>query len=426
MVHLSGNDVLSPGPALLVAGSLGGDLISLTASGNSLRSLGNTGAVYLRQLDALNFSGNRCEALSVVNVVVVRSVDALVTIGGNLVLGTEPVQPPTPPKQANSTSTDEEGGVSLNVDLPGGGRLKVPLDTDRLTGNLEAFSDTAKEAFARVLTEKAAEEQVVLSELSFQEADAQGEESVTEERSAELSSSSLEAAKLMATAAPKYEIKLSNETLTGTKFLEGIRSADLSSRDIEAAVRGTKVSFESELEKQEVINELNSLRKSKATQEVLGRPETQTSAAKTVYSRIQSGDDSQAESLAKITRLFAAKGYSAAEAAAETRVLLERSSSDARAAYETLEQEVLGTEEARPATADALRRTSLLERVLSEDLFRRPTVVNPPKEPEPEPAPDPYQHSLVIIGGARVTAIGNTTTAGALVLHADEYLANNL
>lgn len=90
-VQLEGNHVQATGPALLLLGKAGGDIVSATIVGNELRSFGGAGAVYVRHTDATVFNGNECESLSAVNVVILRPQDAPVAVCGNVILGSQPV-----------------------------------------------------------------------------------------------------------------------------------------------------------------------------------------------------------------------------------------------------------------------------------------------------------------------------------------------
>ena len=72
-VQFEGNDVSASGPALLLLAD-GRDVVAANVVGNEMRSLGGTGATYVRKSDSTVFTGNRCEAVKVVTVVVMMVV----------------------------------------------------------------------------------------------------------------------------------------------------------------------------------------------------------------------------------------------------------------------------------------------------------------------------------------------------------------
>ncbi|APR75690.1 Hypothetical protein A7982_01036 [Minicystis rosea] len=90
-VQLEGNHVQSTGPALLIMGASGDGIVTASIVGNELRSSGRSGAVYVRNTDAIVFNGNECESLRSVNVVVMRPDRAPVAITGNVIVGAQPV-----------------------------------------------------------------------------------------------------------------------------------------------------------------------------------------------------------------------------------------------------------------------------------------------------------------------------------------------
>ncbi|MES2639542.1 MAG: DUF6519 domain-containing protein [Myxococcota bacterium] len=122
-IHIEGNDLSSPGPALLALGE-GADVLSTTVTGNSLRSEGRTGAAYLRHTDATVFVGNRCQAGNAVNVVLIVADDAPVTASANVILGAEPVAAPVRPMRPSN--------VSVGVPLADGTTVSVPLHPKEL------------------------------------------------------------------------------------------------------------------------------------------------------------------------------------------------------------------------------------------------------------------------------------------------------
>ena len=74
---------------------------------------------------------------------------------------------------------------------------------------------------------------------------------------------------------------------------------------------------------------------------------------------------------------------------------------------------------------------SVLHEVLADSFYTGGTGPKPvqdgtavPNVPVPPP-PDPYAHSVVILGGSRVAAVGNATTSGVHVQEADAVVELN-
>jgi hypothetical protein len=125
---------------------------------------------------------------------------------------------------------------------------------------------------------------------------------------------------------------------------------------------------------------------------------------------------------AKALALYLAAGFSPDRARAELQSALARSGGDTALAYQK-SKAALGV---AAAAAPAMRVASshLLEHVLLDAIDRPDIVVSvPPKASAP---PDPRTFSLVIVGGARVTALGNATTAGVHVHDAPQSVENNV
>jgi hypothetical protein len=156
VVHIEGNDVEASGPALLLlcSDAVGFDasLIAASVVANELRSLGRAGAVYLRHTDSTVFNGNRCQSIEAVNVVVLRVGRAPVSASGNVLLGAEPVTPPTPPIYVPQRPLDR---LTISVPVGGGSSISVPLDEQLLLGGLERRKQRASDTFANLLTELA-------------------------------------------------------------------------------------------------------------------------------------------------------------------------------------------------------------------------------------------------------------------------------
>jgi hypothetical protein len=149
--------------------------------------------------------------------------------------------------------------------------------------------------------------------------------------------------------------------------------------------------------------------------------------AASVFSRVATAGETQVGALATMSKLFTAQGFSANRTTAEIRALLESNEGNATKALGKLQKDIFASEDATPPARKAIEDIGLIEKVLSDELFTGGEAIEEPEEEEPEPPPpDPYAHSLVVLGGAAVAAVGNSTTAGTLVQDAQESVELNI
>jgi hypothetical protein len=87
-----------------------------------------------------------------------------------------------------------------------------------------------------------------------------------------------------------------------------------------------------------------------------------------------------------------------------------------------------GMEQTGATVTEQVGQINLMEEIVGLVLGGSSIVDAVEEEPAPAPAPppDPRDHSVVIIGGSRVGAINNVTTAGVHVHDAKQSIENNL
>lgn len=463
--HVEGNDIAARGPALLLVADERGDLISLSAVGNGLHSEGSTGAAYLRYAENLVFTGNRCQAADAVNVVVIRALDSAVSVTGNTVVGREPVAPPKPPRPPTVPRPHLLGPATLNLSLGKDAHISVPVDATKLRGNLEAFSSAARQAFASVLLERATAEEPYLAPLELREvtatppAPAPPDESVAPSpavagapRFMRIVTRARPSVAAMAAARPSFGAILEEarapfaispftEPQEPAAVLGYIKNNKLGSRDVEALLRGTDLqAFESDDSRARFMAEVDEYRKSKKLDELAAAKPVESAIARAdasrVFDRVATKTDTQAGAVAEMTRLFTSQGFEPARTSAEVHALLDKSDGDALAALGTLKRDILATDASSLAARKVFDNAGLLEKILADGLIAGGDAIAEPDRDEPDEAdaqlaataraaPDPHDHSLVILGGATVAAVGNATTAGTLVVDAAETVELN-
>ena len=445
--HVEGNDVAAHGPALLLVGEEQGDLLAASIVGNGLHSEGGTGAAYVRHAESVVFTGNRCQAPDTVTVVAIRALAAAISVTGNVVLGREPVRPPPPPPKPMPLLPIRPGQVTLNIPAGPAATLAIPVDAAKLKGSIQAFSDEAQKAFAKVVTARAAAEQPFLPELPINEVaagnivdaapvgpvprDLAGPPAVARAPLtvgvANRFGAMLEAGKV------PYSIVRFEGPQEAETVLKYIKEENLGSRDVEALMRGTKLqTFQDEAARKAFATEVDFYRKTKRIEELEAKTALdaaqELTVAGRVFDRVAETKDTQAEALATLTNLFTAQGFAAERTTAEVQVLLEKSQGDAVKALGLLQTDIFGKDEATPDARKTIENIGLLEKVLADTVFAGLDGVDENEEAAdvPAPPPDPYAHSLVILGGASVAAVGNATTAGTLVRGAQDSVELNV
>lgn len=349
-VQVEGNDITARGPALLILGN-GGPVISTTVSGNTLRSAGGVGAVYLRRADSTVFSGNRCECLDTVNVVVLRVGRAPVTFTGNVVLGAEPVTPALPPVQPPWTLPSDS--LTLQIPVGGGTSLGVPLNQELLLGGLQRRRDVASDAFSTLLAE-------------------------------------------MVTA-PLPQVGPDGQ----------VSRADIPTRAVvdRATLEDVKTRLPQGLD----------LRIS----------------ARTLYGIAEPKDDSPTAALRALVDRVALHVDKPESVQGHVRSVLAAAEGDPKKALQLVDKSVLGIDSAAPTVKQSILNVSVLHEVLADSFYSGGSGPKPVQDATmtanvPQaPPPDPYAHSVVILGGSRVAAVGNATTSGVHVQEADAVVELN-
>ncbi|HZH02250.1 MAG TPA: hypothetical protein VEY30_00615, partial [Myxococcaceae bacterium] len=310
------------------------------------RSMGGTGAVYLRRSDSTVFNGNRCESIKAVNVVVIRAGKAPVTLTGNVVLGAEPVAPA--PSPVKPPSMNPGNALTLHLPVGGGSTLAVPLDQELLLGGLERRRDVAKNTFSSLLSELATQ--------------------------------------------PERRLLLDPETSPSTAA--GTRPAVLD----EATVRDVSTRLPAGMDVR------------------LG--------AGTVYGTAILTDDSPTTHLRKLVDRVAMHAAEGSDIKSQVQSVLAASAGDPKKALQLVDKSVLGIDSAAPTVKESIGQVSILHEVLADAFYggggKGPKPMQEPTlTPKPLPLPDPFAHSVVVLGGSRVAAVGNASTSGIHVQGAD-------
>jgi hypothetical protein len=386
-VHLTGNDIVASGPALLLLASPL-VLVSATVVGNEFESAAGTGAVYLRHTDATVFAANRCQCLEEINVVVIRSGRSLVSVTGNNVLGTQPPFPGLPPINPVLPDPVKPGGIHLGLDLGFGAALTLKLDEQAILQAIQkkketAYQDVAAEAetcynlFAKQkeLTVDPDAARLIASESAGKLFTLHGGDAGFILKRLSLGGETAPATETDSEAAPGTEAAIP-ERLSG-----GLR-INLSDKNINLALDNANL--------------------------ILADPDLNGAAKLYGMARLSGQSPNQARLLVQ-SKLVGAGGVQEAALAAGVR-------------------DLTGVAAAEPLIAEKVGKVNLLEEIVGLAIGDLSLGVPPleESEPPPEPPPDPRDHSMVIIGGSRVGAVNNVTTSGVHIHDAQQSIENNL
>ncbi|WP_415835489.1 hypothetical protein, partial [Corallococcus soli] len=357
-VQVEGNDITARGPALLILGN-GGPVLSITVSGNTLRSAGGVGAVYLRRADSTVFSGNRCECPDTVNVVVLRLGRAPVTFCGNVVLGAEPVTPP--PKPVQPPWMQPLDSLILQIPVGGGTSLGVPLNQELLLGGLQRRRDVASDAFSTLLAE------LVTAPAPQVGPDGRPTRAAGRESAAEIPT----------------------RAVVDRATLEDVRTKLPAGIDLRIGAR-------------------------------------------TLYGIAEPKDDSPTTALRTLVDRVALHVEKPEDVQGHVRSVLASADGDPKKALQLVDKSVLGIDSAAPTVKQSILNVSVLHEVLADSFYSGAIAGPKPVQdattiaaPPAPPPPDPFAHSVVILGGSRVAAVGNATTAGVHVQEADSVVELN-
>lgn len=367
--EIAHNDVTSTGPALLLLTD-GGPLLACSVVGNQLESSGDDGAVYLRSVDTTVVSGNRAVCREAVNVLVIKAGQALVSVTGNTVVGAEPAEPPQAPVRPKPLPGFDKGELQLLVPLDTGAAVSMRLDPALLLAAMQD-SDSKDKGFAVAEAQKAYV--TYTADLSW---------------SADLTEA-------MSTARLALRSEPPDSTAGTTGEAAGGRPRLRSGLRINAAA-GTA--------------ELGNL-----------------SAALSGINAMLGSD------LSPTAKLYSAARLTGQDADAAEKILrdsLTWSKGDGDAALSYGLQQLTGVVADTGQARELLGSKGYIEELLGKTILGKGITpdfgtLKPSKPVQPDP-PDPRDHSLVVIGGSRVAATGNTTTAGVHIHDASQSIANNL
>lgn len=422
-VHVVSNDIVANGPALLLLCDAT-SLVSATVVANELESTAETGAAYLRQVDTTVFASNRCECLSEVNVVVVRSGEAQVSITGNAIVGAEPTVPPSPPLPPLRPPTKpgsiaggtkqpgladggavypgkSPGGLHLAIDLGTGTEVKIPLNDDAIR---KALDQTRDSGFSKVAEDAEAEFTHFASRSKW----------TPDPDAVDYFKGTLAMERIGVVSKESAFTLASKSRELSEPPADSEETADAGTSDREVTARPVTASSTPEAASPRLLSEAD-----------LGK---ETAAIESFNLFL---DDNALTPATKLYGIYRATGKSELEAKNSVKVHLAANAGDDQGALIDGLRTVTGIETEKPTVKDQIKRASLLEDIVSVAIARpdilevAPDVFEPRPRPV-EPPPDPRDHSLVIIGGSRVGAINNVTTAGVHVHNADQSIENNL
>jgi hypothetical protein len=148
--------------------------------------------------------------------------------------------------------------------------------------------------------------------------------------------------------------------------------------------------------------------------------------ARTLYGHTPGDESDPTTALKKLVDQISVHNDDPETAKSQIGAVLSAASGDPIEALKMLDQNVFGLNSTKPTISESLDNVSLIHEVLGDALSLQGSgdaVLAP--VPAPAPAPNPADHSLVIIGGTRVAAVGNATTAGVLIQEADAQIVLN-
>ncbi|NOK15727.1 hypothetical protein, partial [Corallococcus carmarthensis] len=153
--------------------------------------------------------------------------------------------------------------------------------------------------------------------------------------------------------------------------------------------------------------------------------------ARTLYGIAVPTDDSPTSALRDLVDRVAMHAEKPEDVQGQVRSVLAASEGDPKKALQLVDKSVLGIDSAASTVKESILNVSVLHEVLADSFYSG--GVKGPKpvqdagvQPLPlEPPPDPYAHSVVILGGSRVAAVGNATTSGVHVQEADAVVELN-
>ncbi len=409
-IQIGSNDVVAAGPALLVLGNAG-TLVSATVVGNDFESTEPTGAVYLRHVDTTVFSSNRCECLEEVNVSVVLARRSLVSITGNTVAGAEPAAPPKPPTPQPSPDKGllQKGGLHLMFNVGQGSSMTMELDARAVLGAIEFSQDTA---YAKASFE-GQESWALLNQnqIGFSESFSLWTQLLRLGAAAPKPAKAAEAEPAL--MGPGAEERAPEEVAEHPESAEEAQPevAALAEYMTARKKRGSPTGFYVRTASSKSLSEVANIEGG-----VVGSD---------LFDVVLESDMTE---VGKLYSLAKVAGYSDEEADQFMVAHLAKAAGDTAGALKKGIASITGVGVESPQVVAQISTTRLMEKVV-QTVLRDKKFYPELKVFEALPArvlPDPRDHSLVVIGGSRVGAVNNVTTAGVHIHNADQSIENNL
>ncbi|MFB9316984.1 hypothetical protein [Cryptosporangium minutisporangium] len=432
-VQVAGNDVVAGGPALLVLAQQ--SLVSASVVGNELASSTATGAVYLRGIDTTVFSANRCECLGLPNVVVLRCGRSLVTVQGNVAAGAEPPTPTTPPFIPEFPLPTSFGDLTLQVKVGPAATMNLRLDERAVAEALDARTGTA---FSEVSTDAEASFNLFAKRQDLPAAP--------------------DIARVLTFGARDELIRFGKGP--GGPIIERPRPSgpvgpvgpldpgplgpigrprptptlptrpDLGRPEVPPPERPQLPTPSDAEDPTDEADVPEAAPQTEVPDDVIERA---VLVSNTILTSVE------LPSAAKLYGMAVSAGLAPHQARALVQTQLVRAGGNQTAALAGGLESLTGVAEVGPTVTEQVEAAHPVEGLLSLLLRNRrftpveppltgPSVIGPSTGPSviAAPPPDPKRHSLVVIGGSRVGAVGNVTTAGVHLHDAGQSIENNL
>ncbi|AFE05127.1 hypothetical protein COCOR_03275 [Corallococcus coralloides DSM 2259] len=154
-------------------------------------------------------------------------------------------------------------------------------------------------------------------------------------------------------------------------------------------------------------------------------------AARTLYGIAVTKDDSPTSALRDLVDRVAMHAEKPEDVQGQVRSVLAAAEGDPKKALQLVDKSVLGIDSAASTVKESILNVSVLHEVLADSFYTGGATGPVPVQDAgirplpPEPLPDPYAHSVIILGGSRVAAVGNATTSGVHVQEADAVVELN-
>ncbi|WP_233583468.1 hypothetical protein, partial [Corallococcus sp. CA053C] len=153
-------------------------------------------------------------------------------------------------------------------------------------------------------------------------------------------------------------------------------------------------------------------------------------SARTLYGIAVTKDDSPTAALRALVDRVALYVDAPESVKGHVRSVLAAADGDPKKALQLVDKSVLGIDSAAPTVKESILNVSVLHEVLADSFYSGGGTGSKPVQEAtvnilPVPEPDPHAHSVIILGGSRVAAVGNATTSGVHVQEADAVVQLN-